>query len=123
MWQGAQVYREEKGRGLVSVGMIGWSSSSLSGMRWTGVVLFPSHFCGCCCRAVASEQITNKKTNRRGDRCRADEATVGGGKAQLSPSKGTLWETSGLTNPIPEPWRRSVVTEPVRGRLCSILMH
>src|SRR4030065_1032955 len=78
MWQGAQVYREEKGRGLVSVGMIGWSSSSLSGMRWTGVVLFPSHFCGCCCRAVASEQITNKKTNRRGDRWRGDEATVEG---------------------------------------------
>jgi hypothetical protein len=25
-------------------------------------------------------------------------------KAALSPSKGTLWETSGLTNPIPEPY-------------------
>jgi hypothetical protein len=60
------VNREEKGRGFVSVGMIGWSSSSLSGMRWTGVVLFPSHFCvGTCWDASGLEYPAEKTANRQ----------------------------------------------------------
>jgi hypothetical protein len=41
--------------------MIGWSSSSLRGRRWTGVVLFPSH--SCCCVCAPKKHADNIKIN------------------------------------------------------------
>jgi hypothetical protein len=57
------------------------------------------------------------------DKSGMDEATIGRGKAQLSPSKETLWETSGLTNPIPKPsWREKPEREQVHSGFVSLYL-